>query len=116
MRLISLFAVWLVLGSSVTAQEAPKTYVRFFSDSAKAANFYVDSQFGCSIPANPDEKNAYCDAEVAVGKHSLSVQGPKLRRQSCEIYIADRGLAEAGGEAHLSKGERLHCITFGRAD
>ena len=67
MRLPLLFAVWLVFGSRATAQDAAKAHVRFFNDSAKAATFYVDSQFGCSLPANPEENNAYCDAEVALG-------------------------------------------------
>ena len=116
MRLMPLFVVWLFLASPATAQETRITYVRFFNDSAKAANFYIDSRFGCSIPANPEENNAYCDAEVAVGKHSVNLKGDKLRSQSCELYVTDRGPAGAGAEAHLSKSERLNCISFITAD
>src|ERR1700690_3871819 len=97
------FAVWLVYGSLTAAQQVPKSYVRFFNDSAKYINFYVDGKFGCFIPANPEHSNAWCDAEVAIGKHSVSVSGGKLRGQSCELYVTDRGLAEPGAEAHLSK-------------
>jgi hypothetical protein len=109
-------AVWLVYCSFAAAQEAPKTYVRFFNDSAKSANFYVDGKFGCLIPANPEGNNAWCDAEAAIGKHSVSVKRGKLRGQSCELYVIDRGLAEAGAEAHLSKGALLHCMSFATVD
>jgi hypothetical protein len=112
MRLWLLFAVWLVFGSHAAAQDAPKAHVRFFNDSAKAANFYVDSQFGCTIPANPEENNAYCDAGAAVGKHGVSVKGEKLRSQSCELYVVGRDGAEPGAEVHLSKGEHLRCISY----
>jgi hypothetical protein len=84
MRLWLLSPVWLVCGFVVAAQDTPKPYVRFFNDSAKAADFYVDGQFGCSVPANPEKNNAYCDADSSSGKHTLSVKGPKLSSQSCE--------------------------------
>src|SRR5215471_10120354 len=111
MRLMSLFVLWLwlVFGSPAAAQDAAKAHVRFFNDSAKAATFYVDSQFGCSIPANPEENNAYCDAETAFGEHTLSVKGAELRSQSCKLHVI---YAEPGAEAHLSKGERFHCFSF----
>jgi hypothetical protein len=38
-RLRSLFAVWLVYCSLSAGRDAPKTLVRFFNDSSKAANF-----------------------------------------------------------------------------
>jgi hypothetical protein len=107
MRLLSLFAVWLVCGSSTAAQDAPKSHVRFFNDSAKAVDFYVDSQFGCSIPANPEQKNSYCDADAAMGKHTARAKGAKLASQSCDLYVES-----IGAEAHLSKGERLHCMSY----
>jgi hypothetical protein len=106
------FVLSLVLNSLSSAQNAPKGHVRFFNDSAKTANFYVDSQFGCSIPANPEENNAYCDAETAVGKHAVSVKGEKVRSQSCELYVVGREGVEPGAEAHLSKGERLNCMSY----
>jgi hypothetical protein len=109
-------AVWLVYGSLAAAQQAPKFYVRFFNDSAKYTNFYVDGKFGCFIPANPKESNAWCDAEAAIGKHSVSVKGEKLRSQSCELYVRDWGSAESGAEAILSKGDLLHCFTFVTVD
>ena len=110
-RLISFFVVWLSLGLLTMAQAAPKTHVRFFNDSAKAASFYIDSQFGCSIPANPQENNAYCDAEISLGEHSLMVKGVNLSSQSCKVYVAI-GNTEKGAEAHLSKGERFRCFSF----
>src|SRR5215472_1237057 len=106
------FVLCLILNSLSSAQDAPKADVRFFNDSAKTADFHVDSQFGCSIPANPQENNAYCDAETAVGKHAVSVKGEKLRSQSCELYVVRREGVEAGAEAHLSKGERLNCMSY----
>jgi hypothetical protein len=112
MRLRLLFAAWLVYGSIAAGQTASKALLRCFNDSVRAVNFYVDGQFGCSIRANPEENNAYCDVEIPIGKHAVSVQGARIPSQSCELYIADRGLAEAGGEAHLSKGERLNCMSF----
>lgn len=54
MRLSSLFAVWLVFSNLLAAQETPKANIRFFNDSAKAVNFYVDGQLGCAIAANPE--------------------------------------------------------------
>jgi hypothetical protein len=106
MRLWLPFAVWLVCGSIAAAQEGSKAYVRFFNDSAKAANFYVDGQFGCSVPANPEGNNAYCDTEIGTGKHTLSMRGPKLPRQSCNLFVVEG----SHGEANLSKGERLRCL------
>jgi hypothetical protein len=112
MRVSSPVVVLLVLSTLVATQDAPKAHVRFFNDSAKYANFYVDGKFGCSIPENPKESNAWCDAEASTGKHSISVKGVKLRDQSCELYVTYRGLGEPGAEAHLSKGELLHCLSF----
>jgi hypothetical protein len=114
MRLRLLFALWLVFGSLATAQNEAKAHVRFFNDSAKAASFYLDGQFGCSIPANSQENNAYCDAEVAIGKHLVSVRGERLSSQSCELYAVGRNGAEPGAEAHLSKGEHFRCISYAR--
>jgi hypothetical protein len=105
MKLRLLFAVWLVYASLAAAQDVPNPYVRFFNDSAKAATFYVDGQFGCSVPANPEENNAYCDAEISSGKHALSVKGPKLSGQSCDLFVVEGSHAEA----NLSKGERFRC-------
>jgi len=104
-----LFVLWLVFGSPAAARDAAKAHVRFFNDSAKAATFYIDRQFGCSIPANPEENNAYCDAETAFGEHSASVKGAKLRSQSCQLHVIH---AEPGAEAHLSKAERFGCFSF----
>ena len=112
MRLMSLFVVWLVFGSLAAAQEARNAHVRFFNDSATTVNFYVDSQFGCSVPANPEENNAYCDFETPAGKHAISVKGEKIRSQSCELYVIGRDNGEPGAEAHLSKGERLNCMSY----
>jgi hypothetical protein len=111
-----LLAIWLVFGSLAVAWQAPKPYVRFFNDSAKYTNFYVDGKFGCFVPANPGESNAWCDAEAAIGKHLVSVKGAKLPDQSCELRVTDQGLAEPGAEAHLSQGELLHCFTFVTGD
>src|SRR5215472_5033582 len=105
MGLRLLFAVWLVCSSLAAGLGAAKVYVRFFNDSAKGVNFYVDGQFGCSVPANPEENLAYCDAEIGFGKHSVSVKGPKLPVQSCELPF----VGERGAEANLSKGERFRC-------
>jgi hypothetical protein len=110
--LVARFVLCLILNCLSSAQNAPKGYVRFFNDSTKTANFYVDSQFGCSIPANPEENNAYCDAETNGGKHAVSVKGEKLRSQLCELYVVGREGVEPGAEAHLSKGERLNCMSY----
>ena len=109
-------SVWLVYGSLAAAAQAPKPYVRFFNDSAKYSNFYVDGKFGCFVPANPQGNNAWCDAEAAIGKHLVSVKGAKLRDQSCQLYVRDQGPAEPGAEAHLSQGELLHCFSFVTGD
>ena len=47
-----------------------------------------------------------------LGKHIVSVKRAKVRGQLCGLYITDRGLAEAGAEAHLSKGALFHCRSF----
>jgi hypothetical protein len=107
MRMIAPLAVWLVYGSLAAAQDVPKPHIRFFNDSAKAVGFYVDGQFGCSVPANPEGNNAYCDAETDIGKHKVSVKGAKLQIQSCDLYLS-RELAEA----HLSKAEHFNCFSF----
>ena len=105
MKLRLLLAVWLVYGSLAAAQGVPNPHVRFFNDSAKAASFFVDGQFGCSVSANPEGNNAYCDAEIGTGKHTLSVKGPKLSSQSCDIFVSEN----THGEGNLSKAERLYC-------
>ena len=107
MKLPLLFAVSLVCTSITAAQDAPKSHVRFFNDSAKAVDFYVDSQFGCSIPANPEENNAYCDVEAAMGEHTVHVKGARLPSESCAVYVESMG-----AEAHLSKGERFRCMSY----
>jgi hypothetical protein len=113
MKLGLLLAFSLVYGSLTTAQEVPTVHARFFNDSAKTVNFFVDDQFTCSVPANPEENNAYCDADVAVGKLTFSVKGPKLSRQSCNLFIEEAMHAEA----LLSKGELFHCRqVFGRGN
>jgi hypothetical protein len=112
MRVPWLVVVWLVLSTLAAAQDAPKAHVRFFNDSAKYVNFYLDGKFGCFIPENPKESNAWCDADASTGKHRVSVKGIKLRDQSCELYVTYRGFGEPGAEAHLSKGELLHCMSF----
>ena len=104
MTLRFVFAISLV-HAFMLAQDAPKAQGRFFNDSAKAVNFYIDGQYGCSVSANPEENNAYCDAEIGTGKHTLSVKGPKLTSQSCEIFVG----ANTHAEANFSKGERLYC-------
>jgi hypothetical protein len=100
-----LFAVWLVYGSLAGGQDTPKIHLRFFNDSAKAVNFYVDDQLGCSVQANPEENLAYCDAEIGIGKHRLSVKGSKLPSQSCDLFAVEGTHAEGT----LSKGERFRC-------
>lgn len=112
LRVSSLVFVWVVLNTPMATQDAPKSHIRFFNDSAKYTNFYVDGKFGCFIPENPKESNAWCDAEASTGKHNVSVKGVKLRDQSCELYVIYRGLDEPGAEAHLSKGEVLRCMSF----
>jgi hypothetical protein len=111
MRLRFLFVVLLVYGSIAAGQSTSKALVRFSNDSAKAASFYLDGQLGCSVPANPEENNAYCDAETSIGKHKVSVSGAKLRSQSCQLYISRYGLGDSA-EALLSKGEVLHCASY----
>jgi hypothetical protein len=78
MRLMSLFVLWLVFGSSALAHGAAKAHVRFFNDSAKAAAFYIDNQFGCSIPANPEENDAYCDAPTGFGRRHSNFSPEEL--------------------------------------
>ena len=90
MRLWLLLSVCLAYGSIAAMRNAPNSYVRFFNDSAKAVDFYVDSEFGCSVPANPEENNAYCDAQISTGKHTIAVKGAKLAGQSCEIFVRVR--------------------------
>ena len=116
--LVSAGALWMVFmlcSKSLplaAAQDGPKSHVRFFNDSAKAVNFYVDGQFGCSVPANLEGNNAYCDTEAPVGEHSVSVKGARLRSQSCQLNVVRRDSAEAGAEAHLPKHERLNCFSY----
>jgi len=107
MRLRLLFAVWLVFGSLAAAQDAPEVHLRFFNDSAKAVNFYVDGQFSCSARTNPEGNDEYCDTfEARVGKHTVSVKGAGLPHQSCDVYVSTEG-----AYVNLSKGERLHCFS-----
>jgi hypothetical protein len=107
---LRMLALWLVLGSLATAQDAPKAHLRFFNDSAKAVNFYVDGQFICSARANPEGNEEYCDTfEARIGKHSVSVQGAGLPHQSCDVYVRTEGVY-----FNLSKGERLHCLSEAR--
>jgi hypothetical protein len=109
--LATTFAISLILTSLSLAQDPPKAHVRFFNDSERAVNFYIDGQFSCAVKANLEENEAFCDTyEAKVGKHTISIKGVRLRGQSCELYVADRGFAELGAEAHLSKGELLHCM------
>ena len=103
MGLLSLLVIWLAFGTFPAAGDTPKADIRFFNDSAKAANFYVDGKLACSVPANPEENLAHCDAEVSSGKHKLGVRGPKLQLQSCEVGVGGHA------EADLSKGERFRC-------
>jgi hypothetical protein len=112
MKVPLLFGIWLIYGSLAAGQDAPKALLRFFNDSAKAVNFYLDGQLGCSVPANPEENNSYCDAETSIGRHSVSVNGANLSSQSCELYVVGRKGPDAGAEAHLSKGERLRCVSY----
>lgn len=107
MTLRLLFAVWLLYAFLGQEKEVPKGRGRFFNDSAKTVEFYIDGQFACSVPANSEENNAYCDTEIGQGKHTLSIKGPRLRDQSCDVLVG-RGLH---AEAVLSKGELLHCST-----
>jgi hypothetical protein len=108
-----LFAVCLVYACSVLAQDAPKVHLRSFNDSEKAVDFYADGRFGCSVRANPEGNNAYCDAEIGIGKHTISAKGPKLSSQSCDLSVGESTHAEA----NLSKSERLYCHTvFGKVD
>jgi len=105
MRLRFLIVMGLASGFLATAQDASDLYVRFFNDSAKAVSFYVDGEFGCSIPANREGNLAYCDAEIGIGKHTLAVKGPKLPHQSCDLFVIKGNHAEGT----LSKGERFRC-------
>lgn len=104
-RVRFLFTVWLIYGSLAAGQDATKIHLRFFNDSAKAVNFYVDGQFSCSVQANPEENLASCDAEIGIGKYRLSVTRSKLPRQSCDLFAVEGTHAEGT----LSKGERFRC-------
>ena len=104
MRLRLLLMLWVLYPIFAAAQDTRQPYVRFFNDSAKAVKTYLDGRFACSIPANPEGNNAYCDAEVGVGKHVLSIAGSKISSQSCDVYIGS-----GGAEANLSKGEIFRC-------
>jgi hypothetical protein len=64
MKLPLQLAVWLVFNSLAAAQDVQEPYVRFFNDSAKAVNFYVDGQLSCTVPANPEGNLAHYDAEI----------------------------------------------------
>jgi hypothetical protein len=105
-------ALHLSLSSFVTMQDTPKLHIRFFNDSVRAANFYVDGKFACSVPANPEENDAYCDAEAAAGRHTVGVKVEKLSDHSCQLNVIHREGVEPGAEAHLSKGDRFRCISY----
>lgn len=100
-----LFTFWLISALFVQAQDTLKEHIRFFNDSAKAVTFDIDGQFACSVPANPEKSNAYCDSEIRKGRHILRATGPKLASQSCDLFVAEGTHAEA----ILSDGERLYC-------
>ena len=104
MRWCLLVTFWVVYPIIAAAQGTRQPHVRFFNDSAKDVKIYLDGRFACSIAANPEGNNAYCDAEVAVGQHVLSIAGAKLSRQSCDVYVGS-----GGAEANLSKGEIFRC-------
>jgi hypothetical protein len=111
MGLRLLLAVWMVCASSLLARDEPKVHLRFFNDSAKAVNFYVDGQFSCSAGANPEGNEAYCDTfEARVGNHTVSVKGTRLAHQSCDVYIGTDG-----AYVNLSKSEQLHCFSKARS-
>jgi hypothetical protein len=106
-RLRLLFAVWLVFASFAAAQDAPKVHLRFFNDSAKAVNFYVDGQFSCYARANPEGNEEYCDTfEARVGNRTISIKGARLPHLSCDVYVSTDG-----AYVNLSKGESLHCLS-----
>jgi hypothetical protein len=85
MRLRLLFAVWLIYGSPAAGQGTSKALVRFFNDSAKAANFYVDGQFGCSIQQAP--KRTMHTVKLKLPQQTRSKRkGTKLPSQSCELH------------------------------
>jgi hypothetical protein len=110
MRLFAAFCFFYA--SLLLAQSAPKAHIRFFNDSAKAVNFYVDGEFTCTVRANPEENEAYCETfEATVGKHAVNVEGPRLPRQSCDVYVSGDG-----AYIILSKGERMHCSSYVRAE
>jgi hypothetical protein len=110
-QLAATVVLWMILNSLTSAQDVPKAHVRFFNDSARAVNFYIDGQFRCAVRANPEGNEEYCDTfEATIGKHTVSIEGPRLPDQSCDLYVA-----QEGAEAHLSKGGRLHCFMPGRA-
>lgn len=87
------------------AQDTPKEHVRFFNDSAKAVAFYIDGQLACSVSANPEKNNTYCDAGISSGRHALRAMEPKLASQTCDLFVAEGTHVEAV----LSNGERLYC-------
>ena len=110
MRLRLPFALCLVYATFVSAQEPRKVRLRFFNDSAKFVNFYVDGQFSCSARANPEGNEEYCDTfEARVGKCTVSVKGAGLPHQSCDVYVSTDG-----AYVNVSKGERLHCFSEAR--
>ncbi len=112
MRLRLHFALWLVYATFVSAQEPQKVHLRFFNDSAKFVNFYVDGQFSCAVKSNPEENEEYCDTyEATVGKHTVSIKRAGLPHQSCDVYVSAEG-----AYVNFSKGQRLHCSSHVRAD
>jgi hypothetical protein len=85
--------------------------VRFSSDYAKPVKFYVDEQFVCSVRANPEGNNEYCDAQIPQGEHTVSAEGEGLAHQSCKIDIV-----ELDGWVNLTKAGRLNCFSSARPD
>jgi hypothetical protein len=112
MRMASLF-VWLALGPLAAGKDKPTTVIRFFNDSAEAANFFVDNHFGCSVHANPEGNNDYCDVEANVGEHTVGAKGTKLGSQSCKVEVeTPDNPGDAGAEAHLTKDNRFICLSI----
>jgi len=106
MKLQLLLMALLTHGFVAAAQSVPEPHVRFFNDSAKYVDFYVDGKFGCSMPANREGNLAYCDAEIGNGQHTVTIKGPRLSSQSCDLFVGEG----THGEANLSKDERFRCF------
>jgi len=108
---------WLLLGAIVclalaSDADAPKVQVRFSNDYAKAVEFYLDGNFECSVRANPEGNNEYCDGESLLGEHTVSTKGEGLDQQSCKFFIARLG----GAYVHLTKKGHLYCSSLAVPD